>query len=72
MNNYQPKNIKLKKQVTEATKIMESRLGTTKTKETQTKRLKALIDNTEVSNLKRALWIGYLLGKHSTDYFELE
>ena len=70
MNNYQPKNIKLRNQVTKAKSMMEEVLGTTKTKVTQTKRIKTLIENIELSNLKRAFWIGVLLGKHSVDYFE--
>ena len=70
MNNYKPKENKLRNQVTKAKSMMEEALGTTKTKITQTKRINALIDNTEWSNLKRSFWIGYLLGKYSVTYFE--
>lgn len=70
MNDYKPKENKLRNQVTDAKAILEHTLGTTKTKTTQVKRIKPLIEQSELSNLKRAFWIGYLLGKHSVDYFE--
>lgn len=69
-STYQPKENKLRNQVTEAKSILEQTLGTTKTKTTQVKRIKPLIDNIQLSNIKRAFWIGYLLGKHTIDYFD--
>lgn len=67
---YQPKENKLMNKVTEAKTILEETLGATKTKVTQTKRIKPLIEDVGSSNLKRAFWIGYLLGKHGVDYYE--
>jgi len=68
--DYKPKENKLRNQVTEAKAILEQALGTTKTKATQTKRILPLIENAQVSNLKRAFWIGVLLGKHDKFFFE--
>ncbi len=70
MNDYKPKDNKLLNKVTEAKRIMEQSLGATKTKVTQVKRIKPLIKDDQVSNLKRAFWIGYLLGKHNVYYYE--
>lgn len=70
MNEYKPKENKLKNQVTKAKSMLEDALGTTKTKITQTKKIKALIEQADLSNLKRSFWIGVLLGKHGVDYFE--
>ena len=68
--NYQPKENKLRNVVTEAKSILDKALGTTKTKATQIKRIMPLILDFSVSNLKRAFWIGYLLGKHDVFYFK--
>jgi len=70
MNDFKPKENKLRNMVTDAKTVLEEALGTTKTKVTQVKRIMPLILNTQVSNLKRAFWIGYLLGKHDVFYFE--
>ena len=68
--NYQPKENKLRNVVTEAKSILDKTLGATKTKVTQVKRIMPLILDTQVSNMKRAFWIGYLLGKHDVYYFD--
>lgn len=67
---YEAKENKLMNKIAEARTIMEESLGTTKTKVTQVKRLKPLIQDKQLSNLKRAFWIGFLLGKHNVDYYE--
>lgn len=58
---------KFKEQIKGARSILNTQTAGIRLVADRKAKVKALIDNTEYSNVKRAFWIGFLLGKYKEE-----